>query len=103
MLVLTLPVKCLINKPSIFILSGLPISKIEYPAITICSQGWISGVTKRAINYQFLTYAESKGHDLNNMTTVEKDELKEAYLAGARLVNVAICWLLLSVAFYIHY
>ena len=61
---------------------GLPISKIEYPAITICSQGWISTVTERAMNYQFLTYAESKGFDVANMTAQEIDTLKQALLLG---------------------
>ena len=61
---------------------GLPISKIEYPAITICSQGWISTVTERAMDYQFLTYAESKGCDVGNMTSHEIDALKQAFLLG---------------------
>ena len=60
----------------------MPISKIEYPAITICSQGWISTVTERAMNYQFLTYAESKGFDVANMTAQEIDALKQALLLG---------------------
>ena len=69
-------------KCNIFGLKGLPISKIEHPAITICSQGWISSVTERAMNYQFLTYAESKGYDVANMTAQEKDALKQALLSG---------------------
>ena len=69
-------------KCNIFGSKGLPISKIEHPAITICSQGWISSVTERAMNYQFLTYAESKGYDVANMTAQEKDALKQALLSG---------------------
>ena len=61
---------------------GLPISEIEYPAITVCSQGWISSVTQKAMNYQFKTYAESKGHDLSNMTEKEIEGLKADLLAG---------------------
>ena len=69
-------------------ISGLPISDIEYPAITICSQGWISAVTKRAMKYQFLKYVESKGYDVNNMTDKEKDEWNDAYRAGTKLFSI---------------
>ena len=55
---------------------------MEYPAITICSQGWISTVTERAMNYQFLTYAESKGYDVANMTSQEIEALRQAFLLG---------------------
>ena len=34
------------------------------------------------MNYQFLTYAESKGHDVANMTSQEIDALKQALLLG---------------------
>ena len=60
----------------------MPIGDVEYPAITICSQGWISSVTEKAMNYQFITYAKSKGHDVNNMTKEEINELKKSVLSG---------------------
>jgi hypothetical protein len=62
----------------------LPISEVEYPAITICSQGWISGVTQRAMNYQFITYAKSIGHDVNNMTEEQVNQLKKSVLSGTK-------------------
>ena len=34
------------------------------------------------MNYQFLTYAESKGYDVANMTAQEIDALKQALLLG---------------------
>ena len=34
------------------------------------------------MNYQFLTYAESKGFDVANMTAQEIDALKQALLLG---------------------
>ena len=67
------------------IVLGLPISEIEHPSITICSQGWISGITERAMNYQFLTYAESKGYDITSMTEDKKEELKKSLLSGVHL------------------
>ena len=34
------------------------------------------------MNYQFLTYAESKGHNVENLTTDEVTQLKKALLSG---------------------
>ena len=34
------------------------------------------------MNYQFLTYAKSKGYDVANMTAQEIDVLKQALLLG---------------------
>ena len=59
---------------------------MEYPAIAICSQGWISAVTHRAMNYQFLTYAKSKGHDVNNMTEEQVNQLKKSVLSGTKFI-----------------
>ena len=59
---------------------------MEYPAITICSQGWISAVTQRAMNYQFITYAKSKGHDINNMTEEQVNQLKKSVLSGTQFI-----------------
>ena len=70
----------------VILLSGKPISEIKYPAITICSQGWIPGVTQRAMNYQFLTYAKSKGHDVNNMTEDQVNQLKNSVLSGTKFI-----------------
>ena len=69
------------------IILGLPISELEYPAITICSQGWISGVTQGAMNYQFLTYAESKGHNLSDLTDDEVTQLKKSLLSGKKNIS----------------
>ena len=34
------------------------------------------------MDYQFLTYAESKGYDVANMTSQEIDALRQAFLLG---------------------
>ena len=34
------------------------------------------------MNYQFLTYAESKGYDITSMTEDKKEELKKSLLSG---------------------
>ena len=43
------------------------------------------------MNYQFLTYAESKGYDITSMTEDKKEELKKSLLSGVYfmfLINV---------------
>ena len=43
------------------------------------------------MNYQFLTYAESKGYDITSMTEDKKEELKKSLLSGVDfmfLINV---------------
>ena len=59
-----------------------PISEIEHPAITICSQGWIPIVIEDAIKRQFHSYAESKGLDITNMTNSEKEETENLMISG---------------------
>ena len=59
-----------------------PISEIEHPAITICSQGWIPSVREDAIKRQFHSYAESKGLDISNMTNSEKEETEKSMISG---------------------
>ena len=51
------------------------------------------------MNYQFLTYAESKGFDVANMTAQEIDALKQALLLGKLtlpyvefMTNYKIAW-----------
>ena len=59
-----------------------PISEIEHPAITICSQGWIPIVIDDAIKRQFDSYVESKGLDITNMTKSEKEETEKSMISG---------------------
>ena len=59
-----------------------PISEIEHPAITICSQGWIPIVIEDAIKRQFHSYAESKGLDISNMTNSEREETEKLMMSG---------------------
>ena len=59
-----------------------PISEIEHPAITICSQGWIPSVREDAIKRQFYSYAESKGLDISNMTNSEREETEKLMISG---------------------
>ena len=40
--------------------TGRPIEHIDYPGITICSQGWIQEVVSNAINKQTKEYLENK-------------------------------------------
>ena len=61
---------------------GLPITELDYPAITICSQGWISSVTKKAMEYQFISYVESTGKDVHELTEQELEEIRNSYLNG---------------------
>ena len=61
---------------------GLPISELDYPAITICSQGWISSVTQKAMEYQFISYVESTGKNVNELTEQELEEIRNSYLNG---------------------
>ena len=80
----------------------MPISKIDFPAITICSQGTINevrfqpsmkGITPRILSLcfiqvrdnvmqdQFNEYIKSKGKEPDEITAEEKAEL-EAKMAG---------------------
>ena len=43
-------------------LSGLPIRKLKYPAITICNQGWIDQVIFSATLQQYRFFAKSRGY-----------------------------------------
>ena len=61
---------------------GKPIGEIQHPSITICSQGWIPSVTANAMIRQFETYAESKGMDLSNMTSVEQKQAELSMISG---------------------
>ena len=42
-------------------LAGKPISEVDYPAITICSQGWINKVLAMSLLKQYRDYAAKKG------------------------------------------
>ena len=46
--------------------TGLPIKNIEFPAITICSQGLIKEVIDKVFDKQFEDYISNKGLKLNN-------------------------------------
>ena len=52
---------------------------MDYPAITICSQGLIQSVIDKALIKQFNDYLINQGVDLDNITNEEKKKLKEAY------------------------
>ena len=69
------------NQRHFFVL-GLPITTLDYPAITICSQGWISNVTKKAMEYQFIEYVESSGKDMTGMTDDEIEAMRNSFLNG---------------------
>ena len=51
---------------------GKPISDLEYPAITICSQGMISKVLSNALEYQKAQFAEAKGVEDPHSEALEK-------------------------------
>ena len=52
---------------------------MDYPAITICSQGLIQDVIDKALIKQFNDYLVNQGIDLNGITNEEKQKQKEAY------------------------
>ena len=75
--------------------TGLPISEIEFPAITICGQGSIyevitlslcikritdqrnnSQVSDNVLDHQFNRYVRSKGKDPDALTDPEREQLK---------------------------
>ena len=75
--------------------TGLPISEIDFPAITICGQGSIYEVNKlhctltiliivaflfkvseNVVNHQFYRYVESLGWDPMNLTADEEETLR---------------------------
>ena len=59
--------------------TGLPLQKIDFPAITICSQGLIQDVIFQALDKQFDDYLVGEGLDPDTMTQEEKDAKKDAY------------------------
>ncbi len=53
--------------------TGKSISQLAYPAITICSQGWIQKVLDKAENKQFMDYVAASHPDVN-ITTVSLEK-----------------------------
>ena len=47
------------------LLIGKPVSQLEFPAITICSQGWIKEVMENALTMQQKHFAEQSGIPFN--------------------------------------
>ena len=91
--------------------TGLPLSDIDFPSLTICAQGsiyqvaiflkWSNGnkdiqishikVTNNVINHQVNNYIESKGKNPHTMSEAEKDkhksEMFEDLYPGRELFN----------------
>ena len=81
--------------------TGKPISEMEFPAITICSQGTIDQVKywencnkikfaqhwlnikvyNNLYKYQLSEYAKSQGMNLESLTTKELEELEDEMIA----------------------
>ena len=56
---------------------GKPISELDYPAITICSQGWIKKVVNSAMDKQFRDFLISEGLKITD--SVSKEDLMDKY------------------------
>lgn len=65
--------------PLSYVSSGLPLSQIKYPAITICSQGLIQDVINKALAKQFSDYITKSGKDPGSMTDQEKEQWQKNY------------------------
>ena len=52
---------------------GRPIEEIEYPAVTICSQGWIENVINRAIDKQMEEYLLDRGLNSSQVENILKN------------------------------
>ena len=59
---------------------GLPLKEIDYPAITICSQGLVQDVINNAIKKQLIDYIkETYNKDYDALTAAEKEQLEQSY------------------------
>ena len=77
----------------------MPLRNIEYPAITICSQGIVQDVIDKALKKQFDDFVTSLGLDPTQLSSVERDKLQINYTTDlypgattspASLVNVLV-------------
>ena len=61
-------------------MTGLPLNSIDYPAITICSQGLIQDVINNAIKKQFSDYVKKTlNKDVDDLTQAEKEQIEQSY------------------------
>ena len=58
---------------------GKPISEIEYPALTICSQGWVPDVVHKVLDRQFEDYLKSINVSMVDLNQVKINHYKEEY------------------------
>ena len=56
--------------------TGLPVTQIEYPAITICSQGSISQVFRNVREHQFSEFVRAKGLNLDSISEEQRSDLR---------------------------
>ena len=62
---------------------GLPLKEIDYPAITICSQGLVQDVINNAIKKQLTDYIkETYNKDISALTATELQQLEQSYNAA---------------------
>ena len=60
--------------------TGMPLKGIEYPAITICSQGMVQAILDKALEKQFNDFLVANNHDPDTITDEVKKALKETYV-----------------------
>ena len=77
----------------------MPLRNLEYPAITICSQGIVQDVIDKALKKQFDDFVTSLGKDPTTLSTQERAQLQKNYTSDlypgattspASLVNVLV-------------
>ena len=60
--------------------TGLPIENIEFPAITICTQGSANEVVDAALFQQFTDYLNTKGKEFDSLSDSQKVEEGQNFL-----------------------
>ena len=60
--------------------TGLPLKNIEYPAITICSQGMVQAILDKALEKQFNDFLVANNHDPDTITDEVRKTLEDSFV-----------------------
>ena len=61
--------------------TAFPIESLEWPSVTLCSQGRGLGATERIFNNQLENYLKKKGIDIKSLTDAQKEAEERKFLA----------------------
>ena len=61
--------------------TGLPLKNIEYPAITICSQGMVQAILDKALDKQFNDFLVANNHDPDTISDATRKELEQTFVS----------------------